>query len=42
MDDLKQTVRKYLDFCAVEAHLATATVSAYRRDQEEQPERHPE
>ena len=32
MDDLKQTVRKYLDFCAVEANLATATVSAYRRD----------
>lgn len=32
MDDLKLTVRRYLDFCAVEANLATATVSAYRRD----------
>jgi integrase/recombinase XerD len=32
MDNLNQTVRRYLDFCAVEANLANATVSAYRRD----------
>jgi integrase/recombinase XerD len=32
MTELKETVRRYLDFCAVEANLATATVSAYRRD----------
>jgi integrase/recombinase XerD len=32
MSEVKTTVRRYLDFCAVEANLATATVSAYRRD----------
>jgi integrase/recombinase XerD len=32
MSEVKTTVRRYLDFCAVEANLAQATVSAYRRD----------
>ena len=32
MDGVKETVRRYLDHCAVEVNLATATVSAYRRD----------
>jgi len=32
MNEIRETVRRYLDHCAVEANLAVATVSAYRRD----------
>ena len=32
MNEINTTVKRYLDFCAVEANLATATVAAYRRD----------
>src|SRR3990172_7855913 len=32
MSEFRETVRRYLDHCAVEANLAVATVSAYRRD----------
>jgi integrase/recombinase XerD len=32
MTEIKDTVRRYLDHCAVEANLAAATVAAYRRD----------
>jgi len=32
MTDLKETVGRFLDHCAVEANLAQATVQAYRRD----------
>jgi len=32
MSQLKETVGRYLDHCAVEANLAQATVQAYRRD----------
>ena len=32
MTEIKDTVKRYLDYCAVEANLAVATVAAYRRD----------
>jgi integrase/recombinase XerD len=32
MSEIRDTVKRYLDHCAVEANLAVATVAAYRRD----------